>query len=61
MRRPTINQLTLVRSVAGNGWGDGDFIESMDDSEKRKYIIAMQRFEQWIEHLQGCEFKSPIV
>ena len=61
MRRPTIKQLSDVRLVAGNGWGDGDFVEWMDKKEQDRIRRSMQAFESWIEHLGKFKFNNPIV
>ena len=60
MKSPTIKQLNDVRSVAGNGWGDGDFVEDRPRREQDRVRRSLIAFENWIEHLQGAKFKNPI-
>jgi hypothetical protein len=61
MRRPTIKQLNDIRLVAINGWGDGDFVEHESRQEQNRMRRSLLAFENWIEYLQGAQFKNPIV
>ena len=58
-RSLTKAQWLEVRGVAGNGWGDGDYLELLaTPAEKRKCRRAMIAFEQWIESRFSVEFKN---
>jgi hypothetical protein len=62
MRRPTVKQLTIIRGVVGNGWGDGDYLEyCFTPNSRRQCIRAIKAFEEWLEHLQGAQFINPTI
>ncbi len=48
-RMPTRQQWEKLRGVLANGWGDGDYAEAVDATERVRNIQSIRAFEAWLE------------